>query len=196
MAAATSRELRSSPTAATTSDMLGDNSRSSTSVRTTATNWSHCSLIWASSPALPGARSRAAARWRSRTFATPASASSALAAAASAATLSRPSVTPLMAETTTAGPEPSRVRAVRAISMRRRMASGSATDVPPNFCTTIGCRWPRGDGGKPLFIARAAASCRAATCAVATVGLSTSRALPRCEGVNRRGRGAGMLVAT
>ena len=46
MAAATSLELRSSPTAATTSDMLGDSSRSSTSVRTTATSWSHCSLIW------------------------------------------------------------------------------------------------------------------------------------------------------
>ena len=43
-AAATSRELSSSPTAATTSDMRGDSSRSSTSVRTTATSWSHCSL--------------------------------------------------------------------------------------------------------------------------------------------------------
>ena len=42
--------------------MLGDSSRSSTSVRTTATNWSHCSLICASSAASPGARSRAAAQ--------------------------------------------------------------------------------------------------------------------------------------
>ena len=53
-AAATSRELRSSPTAATTSDMRGDTSRSSASVRTTATNWSHCSLICASKPAIAG----------------------------------------------------------------------------------------------------------------------------------------------
>src|SRR5687768_11065967 len=41
-----------------------------------------------------------------------------------------------MADTTTAGPRPSRARARRTISIRRAMASGSATDVPPNFCTT------------------------------------------------------------
>ena len=55
-------------------------------------------------------------------------------APASAAIASSASVTPLIADTTTAGPAAvARARASRTISIRRRMASGSATDVPPNF---------------------------------------------------------------
>jgi hypothetical protein len=41
----------------------------------------------------------------------------------------------LIAETTTAGPRPSRWCAARAMLISRAIAAGSATDVPPNFWT-------------------------------------------------------------
>src|SRR5262245_61931786 len=58
------------------------------------------------------------------------------------------SVTPLIADTTTAGPRPSRVRAARTISISRRIAGGSATEVPPNFWTTMN-RGLRAQGSGP-----------------------------------------------
>jgi len=84
----------------------------------------------------PDTSERAAARCRSRSAATLACASAGVEPVAVDAIPSSASVTPLIAETTTAGPRPSRARARRTISINRAMASGSATDVPPNFCTT------------------------------------------------------------
>ena len=42
-----------------------------------------------------------------------------------------------MAETTTTGGAPVRAACADTIAISRRMASASATDVPPNFITTF-----------------------------------------------------------
>jgi hypothetical protein len=42
-----------------------------------------------------------------------------------------------IADTTTTGGAPDRAASAETIAINRRMASASATDVPPNFITTL-----------------------------------------------------------
>src|SRR5437667_8505798 len=60
------------------------------------------------------------------------------------AACSRPSVTFDSADTTTTGgsPAPARSASFRTIALTRRIAASSATDVPPNFMTTLTRRTP------------------------------------------------------
>ena len=147
-AAATIRELRSSPIAATTSSVRGETSRSTPSARTIATSWSSSSEMLhdadgsrrpTSGRALPPDGDRAAAPRR----AAPRPTSQAPAPAAIARSAS---VTPLIADTTTAGPAPIAGAGVAARSHRgvrwrpgrrptcRRISERPSTD---SVCTRV-----------------------------------------------------------
>ena len=91
-------------------------------------------------PDRDGASSRATTSCRRQSSIAPTHAESALPLSACAASASNRSVTPDIAETTMTGGVSERWSAVPAIEMIRRIASASATEVPPNFITSGGMR--------------------------------------------------------
>ena len=139
------RLLTTSPTAWTASRDRGDTSRSTDSACTRPFSSSNSRRTSASTAArLVLVTAVATERCRSSSACTSAAALSDAPSSASCAIATSLSVTPDSADTTTSGALFVFACCCRTMPIRRLMASGSATDVPPNFITTLTTASPAG----------------------------------------------------
>ncbi len=137
-AAATSRELQSSPRPAIPSSSAGESWRSWAAMTSRPSCWASATM--ASTAAEQPGRSRPIRSCRSSSSATEALSPVPSPDPQRWASVRRSSVTPARAETTTTGRKPARDRT---ISISRPIAAASATDVPPNLATIMALaqRW-------------------------------------------------------